>query len=176
MHTVSHKFQRSIQIFIDHYPKTKIVIASRPTDYEDIAFKQAGSADLETRKPIRAFLIKEMKGEMLELFINKNYPNKEAAKDLLGKIRQNKLLEAMLGNPLYLGELIRIYDPEKKIPDSTEILTGKFLASKYKREASRNTNFAEDVFHQTMIVYAQNVYMEIGEDNPHVDEKRRLRW
>jgi len=171
LHTVSTKFERSIQIFIDRYPKAKIVIASRPTAYENIAFKQAGNADLESRKPIRAFLIKEMKDDMIEKFITKNYDKPEDAKDLLAKIRQNEKLEKMLGNPLYLFELIQIYAPEKQIPNSTDALTGKFLESKYQREKSRNTEFKKDIFHEIMSLYSQTVYLDIGEDNPHVAQK-----
>jgi hypothetical protein len=171
MDKISTKFERSIQIFIDRYQNTKTVIASRPTAYENIAFKQAGNADLQSRKPIRAFLIKEMKDDMIEQFVKKNYTKPEDAKNLLAKIRENKKLEQMLGNPLYLFELIQIYDPEKQIPPSTNALTGKFLESKYKREKSRNTEFKRDIFHETMILYAQTVYLEIGEDNPHVAQE-----
>ena len=162
--------RRKIQSFIDTYPNSKIIIASRPVAYEEIEFKVSDNSLLEQRKPIPAFLLLEMKEELIENFVKNNYSGDWKALFRFLKEKKNESLFNMLKTPLYLAEFIKTYEPDRQIPATTTILTGKFLNLKYEREKEKNAEFDKNIFHSALVAYTIeiSVHDDFGMQNPQV--------
>lgn len=160
---------RIIQQFIDDFPKTKIIIASRPLAYEEIEFKQSGTNLPQNRKPIPAFLLLELKEDLVKDFLKKNYQGN--ADKLFAEISKTKALLDSLNNPLYLAEFISIYEEGQQIPASLTIITSRFIEKKYKREKEKiDATFNKIEFAKLMAEYTQNISVDdkFGMANPQV--------
>ncbi len=168
--------QRKIQQFINDFPNVKIIIASRPLAYENIEFKKPTNNPLDNNKPIAAFLLIEMKENLVKNFIENNYNATQQEKiELFNLVKRHTKLFQMLQTPLYLAEFIKIYENKKELPDTTVDLTKRFLELKYLREYQKDANFPKEDFHDIMIQYTEKISMldELKEStqNPQVPEE-----
>lgn len=165
---------RAVQNFIDKYPKIRIIVASRPMAYEEIEFKEAGTNAREHRKPIPAFLLLEMKEELIQNFIAKNYKgDKEKLWKFLNQIQFKGLLDT-LKNPLYLAEFLTIYEEDKAPPPSTTAITAHFIERKYAREKEKiDATFDKQLFNQLIADYTIRISIneKYGMSNPQVTEE-----
>lgn len=171
---MKHEMVRAIQNFIDKYPNIRIIVASRPVAYEEIEFKESGTTVREHRKPIPAFLLLEMKEELIQNFIAKNYKgDKEKLWTFLNQPQFKGLLDT-LKNPLYLAEFLTVYEEGKAPPPSTTAITARFIERKYKREKEKiDARFDKHLFNQLMADYTFHISIseKYGMSNPQVMEE-----
>ncbi len=168
-----HQIIRIIQGFIDDFPNTKIIIASRPVAYEEIDFKKSGKTPSQHRDVIPAFLLLELKDNLIKDFIKKNYKGDTEA--LFKEINSKPNLMSVLNNPLYLAEFISIYQDGNQMPSSTTVITERFINKKYKREKELiDTTFNQKEFANVMGEYTQHISVDddFGMSNPQVPYKK----
>ena len=112
---------KEIQLLIDNYPKTLIIISNRPEKYNQF-------------KDIPVFRLQPMDYAKIMEFINKNTCSEEVRKLIKKKIETNQRLLNIIRTPLMTTRLISIVQEFKKVPESEGMIIKQFLDALYKRE------------------------------------------
>lgn len=112
---------KEIQLLIDSYPKTLMIISNRPEKYNQF-------------RNIPVFRLQPMDYVKIMEFIQKNTRSEEVRNLIKEKIESNKRLLNIISTPLMTTRLISIVQEFKKVPDSEGMIIKQFLDTLYKRE------------------------------------------
>ena len=112
---------KEIQLLIDSYPKTLIIISNRPEKYNQF-------------KNIPVFRLQPMDYEKIMNFLDRNTRSGEVRTLIKEKIRTNTRLFNIICTPLMTTRLISIVQEFKKVPESEGMIIKNFLDALYKRE------------------------------------------
>lgn len=112
---------KEIQLLIDSYPKTLMIISNRPEKYNQF-------------RNIPVFRLQPMDYVKIMEFIQKNTRSEEVRNLIKEKIESNKRLLNIISTPLMTTRLISIVQEFRKVPESEGMIIKQFLDALYKRE------------------------------------------
>ena len=112
---------KEIQLLIDSYPKTLIIISNRPEKYNQF-------------KNTPVFRLQPMDYEKIMSFLDRNTRSEEVKTLIKNKIRTNQRLLNIISTPLMTTRLISIVQEFRKVPESEGMIIKSFLDALYKRE------------------------------------------
>lgn len=123
---------REIQVMINNYKKTFIIMSNRP-------------GDLVEFKGVPIFNLIKLSDEQQLLFLNKNTHNKQTIKVISEVISNDERLKSIVRTPLMLSRLIDIVNVTGKIPKSEGEIIGAFLNNLLTREREEKEDINFDV-------------------------------
>jgi hypothetical protein len=156
-----------LQRFLEAYPLTSVIIASRSTRFTDLPFWCQN--EVGRRFPILAFTLQPLREGLMEAFLRHHYRGDVSA--LMLAVGEQPAVRELLSKPLYLGAFVRTYSDEQGLPETPAVLTEHFLELKYRRETERSkTGFRRDEFTTMMLHYAGALWSDarLGARNPAV--------
>ena len=112
---------KEIQLFIDSYPKTLLIISNRPEKYNQF-------------RNIPVFRLQPMDYDKIISFIDRNTSSEEVRNLIKENIQSNQRLLSIISTPLMTTRLISIVQEFKKVPESEGMIIKQFLDALYKRE------------------------------------------
>ena len=141
-----------IKSFIRDFPKTFIMLSSRPRDYKN---------DFSS---VPVFALQKMENKQIKEFLEKNTTSQSIREQILNLInddtQKSQRWQKIISTPLMLFMLIRITKQEDKIPNDESKIILKFIDNLYRRERQKDIHFNIDYFH-LMLSYLAYESIEI---------------
>ncbi len=128
---VKEKIINEINQIINNYPKTFIIITTRPQTFNQF-------------ENIPIFQLQRMKEKQIKLFLKKNTAQSEVRELILSEIDKSSSLRKMINIPLMLWMLIKVVEASRRVPITKTIIIEYFMDMLFKREASKDANFNID--------------------------------
>jgi len=128
---VKEKIINEINQNINNYPKTFIIITTRPQTFNQF-------------ENIPIFQLQRMKEKQIKLFLKKNTAQSEVRELILSEIDKSSSLRKMINIPLMLWMLIKVVEASRRVPITKTIIIEYFMDMLFKREASKDANFNID--------------------------------
>jgi len=133
--TIKQEVFIQIKNLIQEYPKTFILLSTRPQDYKNDFI----------RVPI--FALQKMKNDKINEFLQKNTKNKKVREQITNAIANNERWKKILSTPLILYMLVQVVTKEGEIPNDENKIILRFIKNLYQREREKDHLFDTDYFH-----------------------------
>jgi predicted NACHT family NTPase len=131
---------KEIEAIVKNSKETFIIISNRPQD-------------VNLFENIPVFFIQKMNDGQIADFIDKyTGSNKDVAKLITAKLKDDLRIKDVVRSPLMLSRLIEIVKMEGVIPESEGMIIDKFIKSLYKREKveKKDINFNDEIIHKLL--------------------------
>jgi predicted NACHT family NTPase len=124
-----------IKNLIKDYPKTFILLSTRPQDYKNDFIR------------VPVFALQRMKDDQINEFLQKNTKNEKVREQIANAIANNERWKKILSTPLMLYMLIQVVTIEGEIPNDENKIILRFIENLYQRERQKDHLFNIDYFH-----------------------------
>lgn len=137
--TSSQKEKRIKELhkFLRKYPKSDIIVSTRPLDYH---------GNFRATIP---FALQPLSDERIKEFLNKN-ASKETQSIIKQRVITNPRLEKVIRSPFILTKLILVVEEDGEIPTSETFLIHKFIEKLYEWQNEKDISFNNYVTHQLL--------------------------
>ena len=124
---------------IRNFPKTFIMLSSRPQDYKN------------NFSSVPVFALQKMENKQIKEFLEKNTKSQRVQEQILNLInddtQKSQRWQKIISIPLMLFMLIQITEQGDKIPNDESKIILKFIQNLYLRERQKDIHFDTDYFH-----------------------------